>query len=114
MGEPRKMTIKTGDTIYRVQFKAEKNYYDLYVRHVFPADMAGFICLEDFLFNKENQLLINPRTEKLMAEFAHVETAFIPYYQIVRIDKVTQQGESKITNGDSSTVSKIRPFPSGN
>lgn len=107
------MTIKKGNSIYRVQFKSEKNYYDLYVRHVYPADMSGFVCLEEFLFNEENQLVINPRIERLIAEFSHVEIAFIPYHQIIRIDKVTRQGESRITNGDSIST-KISPFPSGN
>ena len=65
------------DAIYRVQFKTEQHYYDLYVRHVFPADMAGFICLEGFLFHEETQVLIDPRVERLTAEFGDVSTAFV-------------------------------------
>ena len=101
------------NVIYRVQFQAKDNHYDLYVRHVYPADMAGFICLEDFVFNEESQLLIDPRSEKLRNEFANVETAFIPYHQIQRIDQVSRAGESRIDN-QPSEVAKIQPFPTKN
>lgn len=104
---------KQKDVIYRVQFQAKDTHYDLYVRHVYPADMAGFICLEGFLFNEESQLLIDPRSEKLRSEFANVETAFVPYHQIQRIDQVSRAGESRI---DSRPVesAKIQPFPTKN
>ena len=98
------------NSIYRVQFKTDQHYYDLYVRHVFPADMAGFICLEDFLFHEENQVLIDPRVEKLTAEFGNVSTAFIPYHQIIRVDKVKRQGESRIQKAGGGN-GKIQPFP---
>lgn len=101
------------NVIYRVQFATANNHYDLYVRHVYPADMAGFICLEGFLFNEESQLLIDPRSEKLRHEFGRVETAFIPYHQILRIDQVSQAGESRIV-ARQSEVSKIQPFPTKN
>ena len=103
--------MSADDAIYRVQFKTEQHYYDLYVRHVFPADMAGFICLEGFLFHEETQVLIDPRVEKLTAEFGDVSTAFVPYHQIIRIDKVERQGESRIQNAPSSGNPKIKPCP---
>ena len=99
--------------IYRVQFQVRDTHYDLYVRHVYPADMAGFICLEDFVFNEERQLLIDPRSEKLRNEFANVETAFIPYHQIQRIDQVSSIGESRIDNRPSE-LTKVQPFPTKN
>lgn len=95
--------------IYRVQFKTDEQYYDIYVKHVYPADMQGFICLEDFLFHEENALIINPRNERLAGEFAAVETAFIPYHQIVRIDQVSKAGESRMRDRDGS--GKVRRFP---
>ena len=100
------------NSIYRVQFKTERHYYDLYVRHVFPADMAGFICLEDFLFHEESGVLIDPRVERLSAEFGNVKTAFIPYHQIIRIDQVERCGESRIRHSeDGGGNPKIQPFP---
>ena len=47
--------MSADDAIYRVQFKTEQHYYDLYVRHVFPADLGGFMCLDGFLFHEETQ-----------------------------------------------------------
>ena len=99
------------NSIYRVQFKTERHYYDLYVRNVYPADMAGFICLENFLYHEESGVLIDPRVERLAAEFGNVKTAFIPYHQIIRIDKVQRQGESRIHSASSSGNPKIKPFP---
>lgn len=99
--------------IYRVQFVAGETRYDLYVRHVYPADMAGFICLEEFVFNEESQLLIDPRSEKLRHEFGDVQTAFIPYHQILRIDQVNQAGESNI-HLQAGNANKIQPFPTKN
>ncbi len=100
----------SGQIVYRVQFKTDDHHYDLYVRHVYPAEMGGFICLEQFIFQEENQLIINPRNEKLAKEFAEVETAFIPYYQIIRIDQVRRIGESRVSH-KPETGSKIRLFP---
>ena len=97
------------DVIYRVQFKTDDKHYDLFVRHVYPSDMSGFICLEGFTFLEENRRIIDPRTEKLSLEFGQVETAFIPYYQVIRIDQVKQVGESRISDPQNSV--KIRHFP---
>lgn len=102
--------MKTENVIYRVQYKTDEMRYDLYVRNVYPADMAGFICLENFIFREQQQRIIDPRMEKLSQEFANVTTAFIPYHQIIRIDQVSQAGESRIAE-ESGTGSKIRPFP---
>ena len=98
--------------LYRVQFKSDSHYYDLYVRHVYPSDMAGFVCLEGFLFHEESQLLIDPRTEKLHAEFGDVHTAFIPYHQIIRIDHVEREGNSRIQPANNAPGKTI-PFPHG-
>ncbi|SUO93774.1 DUF1820 family protein [Suttonella ornithocola] len=100
----------TNAVIYRVQFKTDKNTYDLFVRHVYPSDMHGFICLEEFIFAEEQQRIIDPRTEKLIAEFGNVRTTFIPYHQIIRIDQVHQAGESRISESTDPS-NKIRPFP---
>ena len=100
------------NSIYRVQFKTDSHYYDLYVRHVYPSDMPGFVCVEGFLFHDENQLLIDPRTEKLHAEFGEVRTAFIPYHQIIRIDQVEREGDSRIQPASPSSGKTI-PFPHG-
>lgn len=99
--------------IYRVQFKTDQYYYDLYVRHVYPSDMHGFVCLEDFLFHEESHVLIDPRSEKLHAEFGEVKTAFIPYHQIIRIDQVKREGDSRIRPAESGASAKITPFPHG-
>lgn len=102
--------MKTEHVIYRVQYKTDNARYDLYVRHVYPADMAGFICLENFIFHEQQQRIIDPRMEKLSQEFANVTTAFIPYHQIIRIDQVSHAGESRVAE-ESSPSGKIRPFP---
>lgn len=106
------MNKNKDNVIYRVQFKTDDKHYDLFVRHVYPSDMSGFICLEGFTFLEENRRIIDPRSEKLSFEFGQVETAFIPYYQIIRIDQVKQVGESRIS--ESSAGNKVRQFPQPN
>lgn len=101
--------MSTENVIYRVQYKTDEARYDLYVRHVYPADMHGFICLEGFLFREQQLRIIDPRNEKLAQEFANVTTAFVPYHQITRIDQVSQAGESRIA--ENSGGGKIRRFP---
>lgn len=96
------------NVIYRIQFKTDENDFDIYVRNVYPSDMNGFICIEGFLFREETSSIINPKVEQLLHEFHHVETAFIPYYQISRIDAVSQAGESKIKA--RTNASKVTPF----
>ncbi|UJF23945.1 DUF1820 family protein [Suttonella sp. R2A3] len=98
-----------GEVIYRVQYHHAEIQYDIYVRHVYPSDMPGFICIEGFLFQEETQLLIDPRMEKLSHEFANVETAFIPYHQIIRIDQVSKAGESQTKTLEKND--KIKAFP---
>lgn len=103
------MAQEKSNVIYRVQYKTDTQFYDIFVRHVYPSDMPGFVCLEDFLFREENEVIINPRIEALEKEFSNVETAFIPYHQILRIDQVIKAGESRIS--EHSQGGKIRQFP---
>ena len=96
--------------IYRVQFKTENHFYDLFVRNVYPSDMNGFVCIEGFLFLEEQHLVIDPRIEKLVAQFGTVNMSLIPYYQIVRIDQVREVGESRMRE-EPDAGGKIRHFP---
>ena len=47
--------MSADDAIYRVQFKTEQHYYDLYVRHVFPADMGVLSAWKASSFTKKRK-----------------------------------------------------------
>ena len=69
--------------------------------------MYGFIEVEEYIFNKEKQLVVDPSSEKLKKEFAMVERSYIPINSIIRIDEVNESGEAKIKE-NKSQVSPIQ------
>ena len=63
--------------------------------------------VEEYVFNKEEQIVVDPSTEKLKNEFKGVKRSYIPINAIVRIDEVLESGEAKIKKNKSD----ISPFP---
>lgn len=93
--------------LYRVSFVNQDKVYEVYVRHVYQSDLWGFIQLEDFVFGKRSELLVDPGEEKLKQEFADVNTCFVPMQAIIRIDEVKHEGVAKI----SEAKGNIAAFP---
>ena len=69
--------------------------------------MYGFIEVEEYIFNKDKQLVVDPSSEKLKKEFAKVERSYIPMNAILRIDEVRETGEAKIKENKD----RVSPFP---
>ena len=70
--------------------------------------MYGFIEVEDYIFGKKTQVVIDPSEDKLRTEFDGVQRSFIPMHAIIRIDEVEKEGIAKVTE---STGTNITPFP---
>ncbi len=96
--------------IYKVTFINEGQIYEVYAKHVGPADMLGFIEIEGFLFGEKSSVVVDPSEEKLQREFAGVERSFIPLQAVIRVDEVERRGNSKI-HSSSGDGAKITPFP---
>jgi hypothetical protein len=81
--------------------------YEVFAKHIFQSDMYGFIEVENYIFNKDKQLVVDPSSEKLKKEFSDVQRSYIPMNAIIRIDEVEETGEAKIKENKG----QISPFP---
>jgi hypothetical protein len=81
--------------------------YEVFAKHIFQSDMYGFIEVENYIFNKDKQLVVDPSSEKLKNEFSDVQRSYIPMNAIIRIDEVEETGEAKIKENKG----QISPFP---
>jgi Uncharacterized protein conserved in bacteria len=69
--------------------------------------MYGFIEVEEYIFNQNKQLVVDPSSEKLEKEFKNVERSYIPINAVIRVDEVIESGEAKIKQNKS----QVSPFP---
>ena len=81
--------------------------YEVFAKQIFQSDMYGFIEVENYIFNKDKQLVVDPSSEKLKNEFSDVQRSYIPMNAIIRIDEVEETGEAKI----KESKGQISPFP---
>ena len=93
--------------VYKIIFIQLGEIYEIFSRQIYQSDMYGFIEVEEYIFNKDKQLVVDPSSEKLKNEFNKVERSYIPINSIVRIDEVDETGEAKIKENKD----EISPFP---
>jgi len=94
--------------IYKVLFHNQGQIYEVYAHNIYQSDLYGFIEVEDYIFGKKTQVVIDPSEDKLRTEFDGVQRSFIPMHAIIRIDEVEKEGIAKVTE---STGTNITPFP---
>ena len=83
-------------TIYKVLFHNQNKLYELYAHEVTQSDMYAFIEVADIIFGERTQMVVDPSEEWLKTEFGQVQRTYIPLHSVVRIDRVTKRGVSKI------------------
>ena len=93
--------------VYKIIFIQLGEIYEVFAKQIYQSDMYGFIEVEEYIFNKDKQLVVDPSSEKLKNEFNKVERSYIPINSIVRIDEVNETGKAKIKENKS----EISPFP---
>ena len=93
--------------VYKIKFIQLGEIYEVFARHIYQSEMYGFIEVEEYIFNRDKQLVVDPTSEKLKNEFLNVERSYIPINSIVRIDEVDELGEAKITENKG----QVSPFP---
>jgi len=81
--------------------------YEVFAKQIFQNDMYGFIEVENYIFNKDKQLVVDPSSEKLKNEFSDVQRSYIPINAIIRIDEVKETGEAKIKENKE----QVSPLP---
>jgi hypothetical protein len=80
----------------------------MYCHAIYQSDLYGFVEVEDYVFGKRTQMVIDPAEDKLRTEFEGVQRSFIPMHAIIRIDEVEKEGVAKITDARGENVT---PFP---
>jgi hypothetical protein len=70
--------------------------------------LYGFVEIEDYIFGKKSQMVIDPAEDKLRTEFSDVQRSFIPMHAVIRIDEVEKEGVAKVTDSSGQNVT---PFP---
>ena len=93
--------------VYKIKFIQLGEINEVFARHIYQSEMYGFIEVEEYIFNRDKQLVVDPTSEKLKNEFLNVERSYIPLNSIVRIDEVDELGEAKITENKG----QVSPFP---
>lgn len=96
------------ESIYKVLFHNQGQIYEVYAQAIYQSDLYGFIEVEDYMFGKKSQMVIDPSEDRLRTEFEGVKRSFIPMHAIVRIDEVEREGIAKVKD---SKGDKIMPFP---
>ena len=94
--------------IYKVLFHSQGQIYEVYAHNIYQSELYGFIEVEDYIFGKKTQMVIDPGEDKLRTEFDGVQRSFIPMHAVIRIDEVEKEGVAKITD---SKGTNITPFP---
>ena len=93
--------------VYKIIFIQLGEIYEIFAKQIYQSDMYGFIEVEEYIFNKDKQLVVDPNSEKLKSEFAKVERSYSPMSAIIRIDEVNESGEAKIKENKG----QVTPFP---
>ena len=95
-------------TIYRICYYNRNQIYEIYSRNVYQGNLYGFIEIEELVFGKRSEIVVDPSEEKIRAEFSNVKRSYIPMHSIVRIDEVDQVGRAQAT--DEKSVPPIYNF----
>ena len=93
--------------IYKIIFIQLGEIYEIFAKQIFQSEMYGFLEVEEFIFTNDDQLVVDPSSEKLKAEFKKIKRSYIPIGAIQRIDEVVESGEAKIKKASS----QVSPFP---
>lgn len=96
--------------LYRVAFLNQGQVYELYAREVSHGGMPGFVEIGQLVFSERSTLLVDPREERLKAEFDGVERFYVPLHAVIRIDEVKREGTARIVDS-ADGAAKVTPFP---
>ena len=72
--------------IYKVVFVQLGEIYELYAEAIYQSDMYGFIEIEEYIFDQNSQIVVDPNEEKLKNrpnEYDHRTTVF-EYFLVIK------------------------------
>lgn len=94
--------------LYRITFHNQGKIYEVYARKVTDAGLLGFVQVEGLVFGERTSVVVDPSEERIRDEFSGVQRTYLPMHAVIRIDQVSRQGTSKITDARGE---KVTPFP---
>lgn len=97
------------DRLYKINYYNQDKVFEIYAKKVYESDLYGFLTIEEVVFGRQSEVVIDPAEEKLKAEFESVKRSFIPMHSVIRIDEVKKQGLCKIKENKNGNV--ISSFP---
>jgi len=102
---------QTEKCIYRIFFNSQGKVYEIYARKVRQGSLAGFVEVEELVFGKKSDIVVDPSEDALKKEFGGVKCLHLPYHSIIRIDEVEKEGAGKILSiaGGEKTASAPPP-----
>ena len=62
--------------IYKIIFIQLGEIYEIFAKQIFQSDMYGFLEVEEFIFTNDDQLVVDPSSEKLKTEFNKVKRLY--------------------------------------
>ena len=63
--------------IYKIIFIQLGEIYEIFAKQIFQSDMYGFLEVEEFIFTNDDQLVVDPSSEKLKTEFNKVKSCLL-------------------------------------
>ena len=100
--------------IYKIVFVQLGEIYEIFAKSIYQSEMYGFIEVEEYLFDQNSQIVVDPSEEKLKTEFNGVNRSYIPVSCILRIDEVEKKGSAKIKpNKDNNVMPIMNTFLDG-
>lgn len=93
--------------MYRIQFIANGEKYELYVKTLRQGSLFGFVEIGDFVWDSHTEVVVDPSHERLKDEFSQVKSTYVPMHSVIRIDAVNRKGSAKITK----LSDKVTAFP---
>ena len=94
--------------IYKVIFLNQNKVYELYAKAIYQSEMYGFVEIENYMFDQNSQIVVDPSEEKLKAEFKGVNRSYIPVNCIMRIDEVDKRGNAKIKQNKNGNITSLK------
>ena len=93
--------------IYKIIFVQLGEIYEIFAKAIYQSEMYGFIEVEEYLFDQNSRIVVDPSEEKLKAEFKGVNRSYIPISCVLRIDEVDKKGSAKIKPNKGNNVMPI-------
>ena len=95
---------------FKILFRDQNEVLELHAAHIFQSELYGFIEVEELILGMGNDIVVNPKKEKVREMFSHVHRSFIPLNAILRIDEI-EFSENTGDNKHENSNGNVTRFP---